>query len=148
ASCDPALTSATAVRSFVTSGSCVNASPPVLLMPGDGDNSLPSTAMLAWSGANGAASYDVWLDESLYASTLSVTSVLVPGLDGGSSHTWRIVAKSACSASNAASSEVRRFTVARCATPPAPQAVNASRATAGGTYALRWSGTGDSYLVE
>ena len=161
ASCDPAKTASSAVRSFQLGG--VGCMPPrafALSAPADGATGVPPDVTLAWTSSVGASSYDVHLGPGtsppLHLPGLTSTSVTVRGLLPGAAYRWKVVARTACDPKFGTETVVRSFTVAGTCTAPGATSfsfVPPGAIGAGQTYVVAWSaatglGAGGGYLVE
>jgi len=67
-------------------------SAPYAPSPADGSTGVATSVTLSWSDA-GAVSYDLYVNNALYASNLTTTSASLSGLSASATYTWAVVAK-------------------------------------------------------
>ncbi len=163
ASCDPARTASSEVRSFSVppiSGGCIRPASFSLSSPADGATGVPPDLTLSWSPSSSASSYDLYLglDSSppLHLSGLTTTSRALSGLLTGSTYRWKVVARTSCDTSLSFETPVRSFTVrGTCSVPGTTDFtfVPPGSVGIGQTYVMAWGAASDldaggGYVVE
>ncbi len=164
AACDPARTSATAIRSFNTNltGGCASIPTVSLTSPATGASDVPASVDLQWSVSGGDVdTFDVYFGTSSDPPLLrgnvagNARSLSLSQLTAGTTYYWRLVARSACFAGGTATTPVFSFTThADCTTPGATTILFAPAiVSAGATYTIVWSAASGldangGYLIE
>jgi sugar lactone lactonase YvrE len=144
-SCDRERTSATAVRSFRTSGSCPAPGTFTDTAPASGATGVSTETTLAWAASPNATSYDVSFGTSaeppIFLLGVTTNRVRVSGLLPGQTYFWRVTARVACDSARTASTPVVSFTVRGTCRPPRATSftsVPAGAVAVGQTYAVSW----------
>jgi sugar lactone lactonase YvrE len=122
AKCDATNTTAGAVTSFETGGSCALGGAFTLTAPAKGAANIAGTTTLQWSASANAASYDLRFGTSdpppLYLRDTTATSVALSGLASSQTYYWNVLAKVACDPSKSVTTSTSSFrTAASCPTP-------------------------------
>ncbi len=161
ASCDPAKTASSVVRTFLVDGvGCPPPGPFSLASPSDGATGVAPDVTLSWFTSPGATSYDLYLGPStsppLHLPGLSSTSLSLRGLASGATYRWKVVARASCAPGEERSSAVRTFTTRGTCTAPGPTSfgfIPPGNVGAGQTYVVAWKAASDldaggGYAVE
>lgn len=160
ASCDPAKTVASAVRSFRIDGvGCTPPGPFSLSSPGAGATDVPPDVALSWTASPNATSYDLYLGLAgalpLFAPGLTSTSYALRGLPAGATYRWKVVARASCSPA-AVETPAQSFTVRGTCATPGPAAFTflpPGSVAVGQGYVVAWGAApnldaGGGYVVE
>ncbi len=162
ATCDPTKTASTRIRSFSTNAAGCAVTPTIAAAaPAANAVNVSTTVDLSWTANTDFDSFEVYFGTAAQPPLLrgqiagNARSITLPALTTGTTYFWRVVGKSQCLQTGAASTAVFSFTTrVACVAPSAPvfQFLPRSAAT-GSTYAIVWSAAAGldadgAYLVE
>lgn len=159
-SCDRERKTATAVRTFRTTGACPTPGTFAAVAPPSGASGIPTDTTLVWSPSANATSYDVSFGTSaeppIFLLGITSTRIRVTGLIPGTKYFWRVTARAGCDAARSVALPVQNFTVrASCRQPGATSFTftPANAIAVGQTYAVSWNVADELnddgyYLVE
>ena len=144
--CVPASTATSAVRSFLTGGTCGAPGTPGQTSPAAGASGVSTSPTLTWQTPAGAATFDLYLGSTnpppLKASGIATGSYAASGLASDSVYYWNVVARAGCDDAKVTTSEIRSFRTSGACTAPGPFSLQAPAAGATGqpvSPVLSWS---------